>query len=295
MPLSAERTGMPSGCRDQDAAGVPVADVADRFGVFRQIVAGRVTSVSDVTVVRLDQRLDLTDHLYDVEDGWPAFMAQDPIANALMSRVAREFPHLCVVGVNADGRVVARGRSMPFAFGGEYRTALPAGGLDRALQWAFRDVATGAAPTDACAVEIAVDTAYRRQGLSYRVLAAMSEAVRMAGLASLYAPVRPSEKHHRPHLPMADYITLTRRDGLPVDAWLRVHLRAGASIIGVAQASMTMAGSLAEWRQWTGLSFDTTGSVVVPGALTPVICDVEHDYGVYVEPNVWVQHDLSQP
>jgi hypothetical protein len=94
---------------------------------------------------------------------------------------------------------------------------------------------------------------------------------------------------------MAGYITSTRPDGLPVDAWLRVHVRAGATIIGVAPASMTMAGSLAEWRQWTGLPFDTTDRVVVPGALTPVICDVEHDYAVYVEPNVWVRHDLSRP
>jgi hypothetical protein len=30
----------------------------------------------------------------------------------------------------------------------------------------------------------------------------------------------------------------------------------------------------------------------VPKALVPVRCDVEHGYAVYVEPNVWVQHDL---
>jgi hypothetical protein len=24
----------------------------------------------------------------------------------------------------------------------------------------------------------------------------------------------------------------------------------------------------------------------------PVVCDVEHDYAVYVEPNVWVRHRL---
>jgi len=32
--------------------------------------------------------------------------------------------------------------------------------------------------------------------------------------------------------------------------------------------------------------------VIVPGALVPVHCDVEHDSAVYLEPNVWVQHDL---
>ena len=55
---------------------------------------------------------------------------------------------------------------------------------------------------------------------------------------------------------------------------------------------MVMVGSLAQWREWTGLPFDRTGDVIVPEALVPVHCDVEHDHAVYVEPNVWVEHDL---
>ncbi|HEY1488270.1 MAG TPA: N-acetyltransferase [Micromonosporaceae bacterium] len=246
----------------------------------------------DVTIVRLDQRPDLIDHLYELDDGWPEFMSQDPIANALMNRVAREFPHTCVAAIGAGGTVVARGRSMPVALGGEGRETLPDGGLDRALVWAFGDLARGTQPTAACAIEIAIDAAYKGQGLSYRMLAAMSDAVRDAGLTALVAPVRPNQKDLQPATPMADYIALVRDDGLPVDAWLRVHVRAGGRIIGVAPASMTMAGSLAEWRDWTGLPFDRTGDVIVPGALVPVVCDVTHDYAAYVEPNVWVRHDL---
>jgi hypothetical protein len=56
---------------------------------------------------------------------------------------------------------------------------------------------------------------------------------------------------------------------------------------------MVMAGSLAQWREWTGLPFDRTGDVIVPEALVPVHCDAEHDHAVYVEPNVWVEHTLS--
>jgi hypothetical protein len=55
---------------------------------------------------------------------------------------------------------------------------------------------------------------------------------------------------------------------------------------------MTVAGSLAEWRQWTGLPFDTPGDVEVPGALLPVRCEPDHDFAVYVEPNVWMHHRL---
>jgi hypothetical protein len=35
-----------------------------------------------------------------------------------------------------------------------------------------------------------------------------------------------------------------------------------------------------------------SGPIVVPGALVPVQCSVEHDYAVYVEPGVWVHHRL---
>jgi hypothetical protein len=92
---------------------------------------------------------------------------------------------------------------------------------------------------------------------------------------------------------MTGYITMMREDGLPADPWLRVHVRAGGQILRVAPASMVMVGSLADWRAWTGLPFDRSGDVIVPEALVPVHCDVEHDHAVYVEPNVWVEHDLS--
>jgi hypothetical protein len=62
---------------------------------------------------------------------------------------------------------------------------------------------------------------------------------------------------------MAEYLRELRADGLPVDPWLRVHVKAG--------------------------------STTVPGALLPVHCDLTHDHAVYVEPNVWVRHRVPRP
>ena len=58
-----------------------------------------------------------------------------------------------------------------------------------------------------------------------------------------------------PHTPMGEYAARTRDDGLPHDPWLRVHVRAGGVIDRVAPASMVILGTLAEWREWTGLPF----------------------------------------
>lgn len=82
-------------------------------------------------------------------------------------------------------------------------------------------------------------------------------------------------------------------DGLPVDSWLRVHARLGGVIVGVAPTSQTISGTLDQWREWTGEPFDTEGPTIVPNALAAVHCFPQHGYGVYVEPNVWVRHDLT--
>jgi GNAT superfamily N-acetyltransferase len=249
--------------------------------------------VSDITIHRLDQRPDLIDRVYEVDSTWPEFMGWDPVANALYWQVAPTFPHLCVVATDDSDAVVATGRALAFALELPNRGALPDGGLDRVTIWAFNDRLHGQAPDIASAVEIAIGRAHQGTGLSHRILAAMRDAVRAAGLTKLVAPVRPNAKHQFPRLPMAEYITMTRDDGLPADPWLRVHVRAGGRILRPAPASMVMVGSLAQWREWTGLPFDRTGDVIVPEALVPVHCDVEHDHAVYVEPNVWVEHDLT--
>jgi hypothetical protein len=91
---------------------------------------------------------------------------------------------------------------------------------------------------------------------------------------------------------MDAYAWRARDDGLPEDAWLRVHVRAGGRIVNVAHLSMTIAGTLEQWRAWSGLPFAVSGPVHVPGALVPVVCEPAHDFAVYVEPNVWVHHRL---
>jgi len=252
-----------------------------------------VTVMTEVIIHRLSERPDLIDRVYEVDSTWPEFMGADPVMNAFFGQVAGTFPHLCAVATDASGAVAATARAVAFALDLPGRGALPDGGLDRVTIWAFHDLLAGRAPDIASAVEILVGQAHRGSGLSYRMLAALRDAARDAGLTRLVAPVRPNGKHRYPNLPMARYITMVGEDGWPADPWLRVHARTGGRIRQVAAASMVMAGSLAQWREWTGLPFDRTGDVIVPEALVPVHCDAEHDHAVYVEPNVWVEHVLS--
>ncbi len=93
---------------------------------------------------------------------------------------------------------------------------------------------------------------------------------------------------------MESYVSWTTPEGLPFDPWLRVHVRLGGRIVAVCPESMRVTGSVADWEGWTGMRFPGSGQHVVPDALVPVEIDLARDEGVYIEPNVWVEHDLRE-
>lgn len=248
-------------------------------------------SVNEPIITTFAERPDLIDLAYEMSDAWPTFMNHDPVANALLGRVIRKFPELCLIAT-VDDRVMARALAIPFLLDREGRGDLPDGGWDRVLIWGMADHADGVRPDSVSALEIAIDADYLGQGLSMAMLAELRSATARGGFTELVAPVRPTHKHLQPHLPMDEYAALTREDGLPVDPWLRVHVRAGGIVAKVAHTSMVIAGSLDQWRDWTGLPFDRSGEIEVPDALVPVRCDLTHNHAVYVEPNVWIRHTL---
>ncbi|MEU9504661.1 N-acetyltransferase [Micromonospora sp. NPDC048170] len=238
----------------------------------------------------LAERPDLRDGMLHMEASWPEYIPPEPM---LIGWAFDRYPEHQIVVVDPDDTVVARAASVPFAWDGD-PVSLPDTGWDAALEMSMLDTFAGRDLTTLCALEVAVVPGMRARNLSGATLAAVADNARRHGYRDVVVPVRPSGKHTEPHVPMTGYVTRTRDDGLPVDPWLRVHVRAGAEILKVCPASMTISGSLAQWRAWTGLPFDTSGPVVVPGALTPVEVNVDHDHAVYVEPNVWVRHPLVE-
>jgi GNAT superfamily N-acetyltransferase len=244
-----------------------------------------------VDIVSLASRPDLEDAADVLTDLWPRFMLHDVVADLYF---ARQQEHAAHIFVALEGeRVVGRAYSVPFAMGRHpQRAALPPDGWDGIVRWAWLDHLAGRRPTHVSALEIMVAPSHRGTGLALQLLEALKGAARRIGAHELVAPVRPSRKHEEPHTPMSSYAGRTRDDGLPADPWLRLHVRAGGRIHGVCPTAMTITGTLTQWRTWTGLPFDRSGTVVVPGALAPVHIDVDQDHAVYVEANVWVVHPL---
>jgi GNAT superfamily N-acetyltransferase len=242
-------------------------------------------------ITTLARRPEFASSLWDMRSTWHPYMLNDPVADLFYPLAATAYAEYVLVADDdaAPGDLVARACMMPFTAGDE----LPDDGWDGVVRrgWLARE--RGTRPDSVSALEITVRPDLQGTGLSSRMLAAMRDTAAGLGFAELVAPVRPNRKHHEPHTPMSEYARRTRPDGLPFDDWLRVHARAGGKIVKVAPRSMVVPGTLKEWRSWTGLPFDRSGPVEVPGALTPVHCSVEHDHAVYVEPNVWVSHSLG--
>ena len=240
----------------------------------------------ELTTTVLADEPGLAAAMWAMPNSWPEFMTHDPIGGLFYGNVEARFAEFVLVGRDATGEVVACAYSVPFVRG---QDAFPVNGWDFAIRSGLSASIQGREPDAISAVEIAVRPDLQGTGLSVRMLVAMRDNAACHGFAELLAPVRPNGKQD-PDEPMTTYAARTRDDGLPVDPWRRVHVRAGGRIAQVAPRSMCIPGTVEEWREWTGLPFDRSGPVHVPGALVPVHCDLEHGVATYVEPNVWVVH-----
>jgi hypothetical protein len=236
---------------------------------------------------------DYRDRAADIsEASWPEFMLHDPVANENWHELFDRFgEYQFGLFDTQNDRLAAIGNSLPFHWD-QPLEQLPERGWDWVFQAAVEAHQNGREPNIQSAIQINIHPDYQSKGLSTNMVKAMRRIGQAKGFRYLVAPVRPNQKSKYPLISIDDYVRWTNEEGLPFDAWLRVHARAGAKIIKPCHEAMTIPGSRADWEEWTGLKFPQTGSYHIPGALNPMKMDVEKDEGVYVEPNVWMVHTL---
>lgn len=223
--------------------------------------------------------------------GWPEFMLADAVSVRCWPRLFELAPELQFVLRDADsGSIVAAGHAVPCRWDGTVDGLPP--GWDAVLEGGCQPDPPWQ-PDAVSALAIVVDPAARGTGCSVAALAAMRQLVVERGLQDLLAPVRPNWKHHYPLISMADYLTWTCPDGDGAfDPWLRTHVKLGATVLKVAESSMVIEGTVAQWESWTGTPMPGPGLFLVPGGLVPVVVDPDCG-GRYVEPNVWVHHHIG--
>jgi len=211
---------------------------------------------------------------------WPRFMLNDPIAGHYWGHLYQDWPEYQFALLSADD-IVAIGNSVPINWTRPL-VELPDDGWDWILPKAADDLRHGRQPNTQVAIQVMVSSRHQRMGLSTHAVAAMKQIGTASGLPLLLVPARPTSKADYPNVSIDDYITWRTPDGLPFDPWLRVHARLGAKIIKPCHRSMRISGTLETWQRWTGISFQQSGPALVPGALCPVIVDMETRSARYV-------------
>lgn len=224
---------------------------------------------------------------------WPEFMLHDIYIDKYWDNIVRRYPEYQFILLEKQtDEIIAIGNSMPVRFDDSI-DHLPDGGIDWALETCHRQINSGEKPNLLCAFQIVVSKDHLGSGLSYQAVKAMVAIGQRSGLNHLIAPVRPNLKNQYPLTPMERYINWTNGKNLPFDGWLRVHRKLGAKLINICPESMLITGSVADWESWTKMKFPDSGDYIIPGALVPIQIDRENDIGRYIEPNVWMVHNLK--
>ncbi len=251
----------------------------------------RPVQADDLRLVTLAERPDLTDEIGALlSSRWPMFMlAGHPGHDEDLDALVQASPEHQVLAVDAEDRVRGVAFSLPLDWDGSVDD-LP-DGWDDAVARAGAQERSGRPATAATALSITVASDAARRGLAVRLIDALGQATRRAGGRALIAPVRPVLKERYPLVSLEEYLTWRTPEDEPFDPWVRTHLRAGARLLGVAPASMTITGPTQDWRTWVEDPLPGPGSYVVDGGLTPLV--VKDGVGTYVEPNVWLVHDVE--
>ena len=222
------------------------------------------------------------------QQAWPEFLRNaDDVHWGELETQFGNFQILFTMG----NQLAAVGHTVPFHWDGKF-DSLPQT-IEGLILAAMDCIKTGQDPNNLAALAVMIDPAFRGQGLSPKVLAAMKKLGAAQGLSSLVVPVRPTLKSRYPITPFEKYVTWKRDDGAPFDPWLRVHHRLGGKVLGITHRALTVDAPVDRWQKWAQMAFPATGEYVVDGALQPITINREENWGRYRDPNLWFQHAID--
>jgi GNAT superfamily N-acetyltransferase len=238
-------------------------------------------------VATLKRRPELAEQVERLAgDAWPTFMlhADTPYWDSLFDT----FAGFQILFCDPADTLIALGHTIPFVWNDTLENLPPT--IDEVMERAMEAHCERRTPTALSALAALVSPEHQGRGLSSEVLRAMRSLAAEHGMNSLVAPVRPTLKSLYLLIPIERYARWQRSDGVSFDPWLRVRWRLGAEYLKAAPEATAITGTVAQWEEWTGMSFPESDEYVVPGALKPVTIDRERDNGRYEDPNVWMRH-----
>ena len=214
-------------------------------------------------------------------EGFPEFISGDKEVDKYIARVRESFREYDIILTDEDDQLAATGWGVPILWSGK-GSELPS---------SFADVLRQSIEADTFVIGGAVvHPARKGSGAAESLIRALCDTAAAHHLANVVAPVRPTRKHLYPLLDIDAYAAWVRADGMPWDPWLRLQVRIGGRVIGLAREAQTMTDTVSRWEVWTGLEIPVSGDYIIPEGMAPLRIDKTADLGTYVEPNIWVRH-----
>lgn len=242
----------------------------------------------------LKEHPEFISEFYRIEDqGYPEFMHHDRVAQLHWKKLFTVFSYCQLVICNEKKETIGIGNSIPLYWNGVLDT-LPLNGWDGIIQMGVINYKNNIKPNTLAALSVVIDTKFKKHGLSKNFILAFKKLVTEKSMNNFIIPLRPSMKCKYPLIPIEKYVKWEDKDGLPFDPWLRTHYKLGGQILGIAHNSMKITGTVTQWEAWTQMKLPESGEYVIPGALVPIKIDYKNDIGTYIEPNVWVKHNLVE-
>jgi hypothetical protein len=221
-------------------------------------------------------------------EGFPEFIRGDKEVSKYIARVRESFREYDLILTDEDDQLAATGWGVPIVWSGE-ATELPSSFADVLRQSVEVHDRSGVANTFVICGAVVLPS-LKGSGAAESLIRALCDAATAHNLANVVAPIRLTRKHLYPLLDIEAYAAWVRDDGMPWDPWLRLHVRIGGSVIGLARGAQTMTASVSRWEEWTGLEIPFSGDYIIPKGMAPLRIDKTADLGTYVEPNIWVRH-----
>ncbi len=224
-----------------------------------------------------------------IQNAFPRIVLESKVTEEYWPRLETYFPEYQVYLTNSTKEIVAFINAIPFSYKRPLNE-LPDDGWDWMLKQGIENKEQNIIPNCIGGLQIIVNTNYLGQGYSRIIINAAKSLRTEKGLEHLLIPIRPTFKHHFPHMEMEKYMHY-QEEGKLYDPWIRSHLRNDARIIKVCHNAMNIKRAIPYWEGLLGRKIKTSGNYVVDGALNTVTMNLEDNLGEYREANIWISYD----
>jgi len=221
-------------------------------------------------------------------EAFPSIIGESPIIKKYWKALENCFPQYQFLLISSNHELIGFMNTVPFHFNHDLNQ-LPERGWDWMLKKGITDFEDKIAPNYLGGLQVIVRSKFKNQGYSKVILSYAKRFLTTSSFTNLVIPIRPTNKHKFPTMPMREYLDLKNENEV-YDPWIRTHLKGGAEVIKVCERSMIMDGNIEFWKTILKKKSLKSGQYTLSGALNLISIDVENDIGVYVEPNIWIKY-----